>query len=240
MFSILDYLSRWVQERRRAVATLRVTAHRAGRSPSEVDEANTLALIDGVDSVITSIPANIIAQRAIECGSYARALFHWENFIREQSETSAISDAQDQEAMYHRLQSIYTQIDEPDGLEGISAKLNILTPEQQALQHRRAGQWSAAQSWYELELMNKPSDRHLQLGLLSCLKESGQYSRSSFSLNGVHRSLSFRSDLAHDGRLDVGVHTRPRCSVLCCSSVVDDRGYIWSLQASDHEENHQL
>jgi len=80
--------------------------------------------------------------------------------------------------MYHGLQSIYSQLDEPDGLEGLSAQLNILTPEQQALQHRRAGQWSAAQSWYEIELMHQPADRCLQLGLLDCLQESGQHGKA--------------------------------------------------------------
>lgn len=171
-------MSRWVQEKKKTLATHRLAALRAGQSPSDFNEAASFAQIDGVDGVVSSIPANITAQRAIECGSYARALFHWEHFVREQSHRPQNVDLEERDAMYQRLQTIYTQIDEPDGLEGISAKLNILSPEQQALQHRRAGRWSAAQSWYEIESMQKPDDRELQLGLLSCLKESGQYSKS--------------------------------------------------------------
>lgn len=171
-------MSRWLQEKKRTLASYRLMAYRAGHSPSDFDEARDLAQIDSVEGVMSSIPANIIAQRAIECGSYARALFHWEHFIREQSPRATAYSTGERDAMYERLQSIYTQIDEPDGLEGISAKLNILSPEQQAFQHRRAGRWSAAQSWYEIESMQKPEDLDVQIGLLSCLKESGQYSES--------------------------------------------------------------
>lgn len=178
VFVVLDYMSRWVQEKKRELAVLRVTAHRAGQSPSQFNESQDLARIDNVEGVIASIPADIIAQRAIECGSYARALFHWEHYIREQTSRAGNQTALNRDAMYQRLQTIYTQIDEPDGLEGISAKLNVLSPEQQAIQHRRAGQWSAAQSWYEIESAQKPDDVDLHLGLLNCLRESGQYGQS--------------------------------------------------------------
>jgi len=175
VFAVLDYMSRWVQEKKRVLAQTRVIAAKHGQPPNELEDAKDEAQVTSVEKVMSSIPANIIAQRAIECGSYARALFHWEHFIREQSNTPKRSNV-DRDAMFERLQTIYSQIDEPDGLDGISAQINILTPEQQAFQHRRAGRWTAAQSWYDIELMQKPDDTELQLGLLSCLKESGQYS----------------------------------------------------------------
>lgn len=152
----------------------RAAAVRAGHSPSEFDEAKNLGHITSVEDVIKSIPADIIARRAMECGSYARALYHWEQWMREQKQE--VRDLpNDHDSLYQRLHSIYAHIDEPDGLDGISAHLNILNPEQQAFQHRRAGRWSAAQSWYEIELTKKPSDLNLQTELLSCLKESGQF-----------------------------------------------------------------
>ena len=176
VFAILDYMSRWAQTKKQDMAALRVAAVRAGHSPKEFEEAADLGRIRSVEQVMASIPANIIAQRAIECGSYARALFHWEDFIRGQC-SKPETDAEDRNAMYDRLQSIYSQIDEPDGLDGIAAQLNILSPDQQAFQHRRAGRWSAAQSWYEIESMQRPNDSDIQLGLLSCLKESGQFNQ---------------------------------------------------------------
>ena len=168
-------MSRWAQEKKRMVSQMRVTAMRAGRDPDELELATINGHVDSVERVITSIPANITAQRAIECGSYARALFHWEQYIRSRKQED--QSKEDQDGMYQRLQSIYSQIDEPDGLDGIAAQFSILTPEQQAVQHRRAGRWSAAQSWYDIESVQKPFDSNVQLGLLSCFQESGQYSR---------------------------------------------------------------
>lgn len=83
----------------------------------------------------------------------------------------------DLEPLYERLQEIYTQIDEPDGIEGISAHLQVLNIDQQILEHRKAGRWTAAQSWYEILLTEKPKDLDVQFNLLTCLKESGQHGK---------------------------------------------------------------
>ena len=114
-----------------------------------------------------------MSQRAIECKSYSRALFYWEQYIRHTRETK-IDGIQDSELL-ERLQEIYTQIDEPDGIEGISAHLHVLDIEQQILAHRKAGRWTTAQSWYEIQLADKPEDVDVQVNLLTCLKESGQH-----------------------------------------------------------------
>ena len=142
--------------------------------------------IQRVQSVLSSIPANTIAQRAIECRSYARALFHWEKHIREMRTTLQGPLIQETlEPLYERLQDIYTQIDEPDGIEGISAHLQILNIDQQILQHRSAGRWTAAQSWYELRLSERPNDTDIQVNLLSCLRESGQYGTVFFLIKRI-------------------------------------------------------
>ncbi|KAG8631884.1 hypothetical protein KVT40_001024 [Elsinoe batatas] len=206
VFSILDYLTRWAQEKKRAQALMRIQLQRAGHSPDETEEEVAMAQISSIERLVESIPANIITTRAIECGSYTRALFHWENHIREEQQRSGL-DASTRDGMYLRLQSIYSEIDEPDGLDGIAAQMNILTPEQQAWQHLQAGRWTAAQSWYEIELMDKPDDRETQANLLVCLQQSGQASHvmrvaqdlasSSVNDNGWRqRLLSFTSEAA--------------------------------------------
>lgn len=91
------------------------------------------------------------------------------------------------EPLYQRLQDIYSQIDEPDGIEGISSHLSALNIDQQVLEHRKAGRWATAQSWYELQLEKEPDNVDAQWNLVTCLKESGQ--QGSFST----LSLSFLS-----------------------------------------------
>ena len=131
--------------------------------------------IKSVESLLISIPPEIISKRAVECKSFSRALFHWEQYIRrcisqgERSQEGFSSDA-----LYQRLQDIYSQIDEPDGIEGISSHLSALNIDQQVLEHRKAGRWATAQSWYELQLEKEPENVEAQWNLVTCLKESGQ------------------------------------------------------------------
>ncbi|KAL8790468.1 MAG: hypothetical protein Q9213_000620 [Squamulea squamosa] len=176
VFQVLDYLSRWTQEKKKDISIGRTSSSRLGRTPSSNDIEIAQAQIRSVESVVSTLPAEIISRRAVECKSYSRALFYWEQYIREQRTEDDREDGnQNMEPLYERLQQIYTQIDEPDGIEGISSHLHVLNIDQQIFEHRKAGRWTAAQSWYELLLSERPRDTEVQFNLLTCLKESGQY-----------------------------------------------------------------
>jgi serine/threonine-protein kinase ATR len=159
----LDYLARWAQERQ--------------TNGKYRDLKGTKEAIDKVNALIQIIPPEVISRRAVECKSYSRALFYWEQHIRHVREADKSSETNT--ALLQRLQDIYTQIDEPDGIEGISAHLHVLDIDQQILAHRKAGRWTAAQSWYEIKLAEEPDNVDTQLNLLTCLKESGQHGECS-------------------------------------------------------------
>jgi len=156
-------------------------AGKTGRGISDDDEMNAIKQISRVEGILQFIPAEVISRRAVECGSYARALFHWEQYIRQQEQIKADSRHwfSEKDEMLQHLQMIYAQIDEPDSIEGISAHLRVLNPEQQIIEDRKAGRLTAAQSWYEIALAEKPNDIETQINLLTCLKESGQYGKHS-------------------------------------------------------------
>ena len=117
-----------------------------------------------------------MSRRAVECKSYARGLFYWEQHIRQCRLQNQKNEVKlNLEPLYEQLQDIYAQIDEPDGIEGISSHLQVLNVDQQVLEHRKAGRWTAVQSWYELQLAEKPDNVDVQLNLLISLKESGQH-----------------------------------------------------------------
>lgn len=128
-----------------------------------------------VQTILNAIPAELISQRAVDCKSFSRALFHLEQHIRQVDEKKASSEVK--ERLLLRLQDIYAQIDEPDGLEGISAHLHVLDINQQILSHRKAGRWTEAQTWYEVKLAEDPDNVDVQTELLNCLKESGQHGK---------------------------------------------------------------
>lgn len=153
------------------------TSGRASKEHESATEKGEMKIVK-VKSVLDMMPAEVISQRAIECKSYSRALYYWEQHIRQIEEGSTSASVRN--PLLERLQDIYTQIDEPDGIEGISAHLHVLDIDQQIIGHRKAGRWTAAQSWYEIKLAETPDNVDVQVNLLTCLKESGQHGAYNF------------------------------------------------------------
>ncbi|KAI5464134.1 hypothetical protein BGZ63DRAFT_349688 [Mariannaea sp. PMI_226] len=157
VFRVVDYALRWIQ------------AKRAAGRLTEADKKR-LKYIQGA---FDSIPAELISQRAIFCNEYARALFHLEQHAQKQEQRKREPD--DRARLLERLQDIYANIDEPDGLDGISAHLPVLDINQQILSQRKAGRWTSVQSWYEMKLAENPDNVDYKIDLLHCLKEAGQH-----------------------------------------------------------------
>ncbi|KAK4102952.1 phosphatidyl inositol 3-kinase-like protein [Parathielavia hyrcaniae] len=156
VFRILDYCLRWMQ------------AKKSQHGLTAKDQT----WIGWVQGLIGSLDPELISQRAVDCNEYARALFFLEPHIESREKKA---EKEENDRILQSLQNIYTQIDDPDGLEGVSAHLQHITLDQQALNHRKAGRWTAAQTWYEIRLAECPEDADIQADLLTCLKESGQH-----------------------------------------------------------------
>ncbi len=130
--------------------------------------------IKWVTEVLKSLDPELISRRSVDCKDYARALF----FLEPHLETKKNASDDELERLLGKIQDIYTEIDDPDGLEGVSAHLVDISLDQQALNHRKAGRWTAAQTWYEIRFAESPDNVDIQLDLLTCLKESGQHGKS--------------------------------------------------------------
>lgn len=183
IFDILDYMFTWLQQKRKTSGAM--SDRNVAGSPNQFDQGQ----ITSVESVLAAIPADLMSRRAIDCKSYARALFNWENHMRKTEKAGG--GREEAIALLDHYQEIYAQIDEPDGIEGISSTLPILNIEQQILEHRKAGRWTAAQSWYEMKLIRDPDDAEIQVNLLQCLKESGQYDVLLHHCDGFKAPHSF-------------------------------------------------
>ena len=157
LFRILDYTNRWIQHKRSV-----------GKLRSEDKED-----LSRIQHKLETIPPEFVAACAIECNDYARALFYLEQHTQKLEQEKR--QPSDRIGWLQYLQSIYANIDEPDGLEGISAHLPALDINQQILGHKKAGRWTAAQTWYEMQLVEKPDNLNVQLNLLHCLKQAGQH-----------------------------------------------------------------
>jgi serine/threonine-protein kinase ATR len=134
-----------------------------------------------VGDVLSCIPQDVIAKASLRCRAYARALLHYEQFLRKVSSNE--TEATDLHQYYQFLQEIYSNIDEPDGMDGITSKIHGNSLEHQILEHRATGEWVAAQTCYEVSLQQDPDCLRNHLGLLDCLKNMGHLGKGG--TNGV-------------------------------------------------------
>ncbi|RVD85244.1 uncharacterized protein DFL_003570 [Arthrobotrys flagrans] len=191
VFILVDHMSKWIREKRRynSSAAIHMARQLSRQAPESIDQGPDSS-IASVEDLLSKLPPKLIGERSIQCQSYSRALFYWEQYMRK-----CRTEQTNMEALYTQMQSIYSEIDEPDGIEGISTKLSVVNIEQQILEHRKAGRWLAVQSWYEHLLKEKPTDTDLQYGLLSSLKESGQHETLLVHMEPIlslHNSLLYR------------------------------------------------
>jgi serine/threonine-protein kinase ATR len=142
-----------------------------------------------VQQILDAVPAHVMAKRATECGSFARAVYHWEQHLRV---AEAGRDTELDE--FRQLQEVYEQIDEPDAIEGMASRMHILDVSQQVLDHKQSGRWAAALTHYEIAVQKDPEDVGLQIELLECMKSARQYGAymSRFQMaQGLYANVDF-------------------------------------------------
>lgn len=179
IFEVLDYLSKWLQDKRKWHTNAQSRAERGLKDPA-LDTA--VPQMESVETLLKSVPPQVITQRSIECRSYARALLHWEEYIH--------SKPQPTDEDYRKLQDIYAKIDEPDGIEGISSCMRVLNAEAQILEHAKAGRWQAVQNWYEMQMTEVPDSVEIQANLFHALRESGQNDVLLHHFDGMVEKIS--------------------------------------------------
>ncbi|KAK9366350.1 hypothetical protein V1509DRAFT_630088 [Lipomyces kononenkoae] len=176
VFSILDYNSRWQRARQKKNAELLQVSRRNARAIDHGDTAEEDLSTDTMypDRLMKSIPGEVVAERAFESQSYARSLFYYEQYLRE---IKVASDNEDDkvEAIYRKLQQIYTKLDDPDAIQGISTLLLSTDLEQQILEHEAAGRWDLARNCYDIYVRDHPDHMEMQSRLFMCLRELNEY-----------------------------------------------------------------
>ncbi|KAJ6515319.1 hypothetical protein C8R45DRAFT_1139488, partial [Mycena sanguinolenta] len=191
VFTLLDHLNKWVRIVRQEL-TVKKHDHKRSRNAAAPQLEEQLMR---VDSILSSINENLMAKAALKCKAYARSLMNFERQIvtlREQSPQS-----KDLNAYYERLHEIYAQIDQPDGMEGVSTLILSPSLEHQIRQHESTGRWTSAQSCWEVRLQQSPDNLEFHLGLLRCLRNLGHYDTLRTHVRGVlTRNPEWQSALA--------------------------------------------
>ncbi|KAF9435330.1 serine/threonine-protein kinase M1 [Entomortierella beljakovae] len=177
VFGVFDHISKWIQSRKNVnTKSTSLRSYTAITAPdiSQTSLRQNDAALNAVQEQLTSISHEAIAMAAFRCKAYARSLLHYEQHIRDSRQHLEYSDA-DIQSMYEKLQEIYANLEEPDGMEGISSLITSGTVTQNLLQCESSGQWSEAQFYYEQGLQDDPGQFEYHAGLYKCLENLGHY-----------------------------------------------------------------
>ncbi|PWN50671.1 hypothetical protein IE53DRAFT_394976 [Violaceomyces palustris] len=174
IFGLMDHLGVWMRQKRFES----VRTSRRNRDPV-VEES-----LINVESVTSCISQELMAEASLRCKAYARSLLNFEQRIRMLKSLGNRHD-RDLQTYYEKMHKIYAQLDEPDGMEGISTKVISPSLEHQIREHETTGRWTAAQSCWEVELQRKPNEPDLHVGLLKCLRNLGHYDTMRTHIRGA-------------------------------------------------------
>ncbi|KAF5387623.1 hypothetical protein D9615_000714 [Tricholomella constricta] len=180
VFMIMDHLNKWVRVVRQNVSTKKSESKRA--RDNQIDSRAEEQLLR-LDSILSSIDQNLVARAAFQCKAYARSLMNFERQIVVIQERSPKN--KDLPDYYERLHEIYSHLDEPDGMEGVSALILSPSLEHQIRQHESTGRWTSAQSCWEVRLQQSPDNVEFHIGLLRCLRNLGHYDTLRTHVKGV-------------------------------------------------------
>jgi len=184
---LLDHINKWVRIVRQELAK---KSENGKRTRGMVDLEEQLLR---VDSILSSIDQTLMAKAAFKCKAFARSLMNFEQQILVIQDRGA--SERDLTEHYEKLHEIYAQLDEPDGMEGISTLILSPSLEHQIREHESTGRWTSAQSCWEVRLQESPDDVEFHLGLLRCLRNLGHYGLLYATFQRCQTHLIFKDTL---------------------------------------------
>ncbi len=176
IFDLMDHLSAWLR------------LQRMNRSERSITKP--------VETVLASIQTELMANAALQSRAFARSLQNFEQRIVHLKKLKRANS--ELQTYFERLHQIYAELDEPDGMEGVSTFVISPSLEHEIREHESTGRWTSAQSCWEVRLQQSPEDVNLHLGLLKCLRNLGHYGKRLVMIT----SLTVR----------YSAHTYSRCS----------------------------
>lgn len=180
VFDVMDHLGQWM---RRKSAELAKRRHKHRRNPQAAAEAleRSKAVVRPVSQLLSSVPQELQALAAQRCKSHARALLNFERRLADARKRSALQPKEINQ-QFELLHEIYAELEEPDGMEGISTQIIEPSTMHRIREHESTGRWTSAQSCWEVELQGEPDNLVNHIGLLRCLRNLGHYGETLCSL----------------------------------------------------------
>ncbi|CAE6451648.1 unnamed protein product [Rhizoctonia solani] len=187
VFDLMDQLNRWIRNKNQEAVRKRSELRRGRQNVKDLGGHPVVAALEyqraKVESLLSTIDNELLSNAAFRCRAFARSLMSFEKEIvakREQRKTE-----QELQPLYERLHEIYANLDEPDGMEGVSKLVISPSLEQQIRGHEMTGRWTSAQSCWEIQLQQEPNNLEPHIGLLRCLRNLGHNDAMKTHIHGV-------------------------------------------------------
>jgi serine/threonine-protein kinase ATR len=189
VFTLLDSLGQWLDDCKQGgiVTTNHPSSTTTTTTPSkgtrgsakaeaQLETTRIARRLENVSKLLAAIPKQSLAGASYRCQAYARALLYFESHVREKS--GALNPAAEKSGTFTDndvtfLLDIYSGLEEPDGLSGISRLRKCSTLQDQILINEKAGNWGEALTCCEQALQMEPNSVTRHLGVLDCLLNMG-------------------------------------------------------------------
>lgn len=135
------------------------------------------------EDYLNEISDELLANAAMKSQNYQKALFHYERLCKK------IGD-ENKERYIYQIQKIFSEMHDQDGMTGVGMVISNPKIENQILEHECCGNWTAAQSCYEILLSNDQKSLKNQIGLVKCLQRLGLFE----TLNNMLGSLIVKNE----------------------------------------------
>ncbi|KAF9945530.1 serine/threonine-protein kinase M1 [Mortierella alpina] len=172
VFTLFDHISNWIRIHKNDIVEL---------------PQRTRSQYNSVVMHLSSISHNHIAVAAFRSKAYARALYHYEQHIRDRRMDRELDDAEIQ-ALYELVQKAYVHMDEPDGMGGISALMQNKTLTNNLLLCEGDGRWSEALAYYEMALQEEPEHFDHHIGAYRTMENIGKF---DILLTSAERNIDY-------------------------------------------------
>ena len=188
LFSLLDQLRAWADAEEKAL-------NRKSQDKAKAKTQSTLWR--KVNDVLMTVPPIDLANAALQCKAFQRALVNFERSIREREDTDP-RNIKLEPADINFLQNVYVGLNDTDGLAGV-ASTRARDPSSgdtelhaQIVDHEAAGRWVDAITCYEVLLQSKGDSKDAKLndGLMRCMRELGHFRAILTHAQGIIKTCS--------------------------------------------------
>jgi serine/threonine-protein kinase ATR len=184
IYDLLEQLKGYSITRKIELYNIKSKAMRTRTYTKDMEEklSRQNSQVNAMQTFVESMRFDLLSNGASVYGNHARSLFYYEMLMRSSMKNS---NALENRCMQERYLNLYSQMDEPDGVQGIKNYFNLNSLHSNIILYEMTGNWTLAQSCYETILKSEPEKLDYHIGLIRSLKSLGHLESMVAHIQGL-------------------------------------------------------